>query len=98
MVNPTRISKVKFEIKDLLFVAFQQKKPQSLHKLCMSRATIYPLTGQSCRVLVYSDLLVTLFSGMTLEDPNTSLTWPSVLPTGWSMEWELSPTSNDSAE
>ena len=72
--NPTRIWKLKLENKDLLFVAFQQKKPQSLHKLCMYRATIYPLTGQSCWVLVYSDLLVTLFSGMTLEDPNTSLT------------------------
>ena len=24
---------------------------------------------------------------MTLEDPNASLTWPSVLPSGWSMEW-----------
>ena len=46
--NPTRIWKLKLENKDLLFVAFQQKKPQSLHKLCMSRATIYPLTGQSC--------------------------------------------------
>ena len=35
---------------------------------------------------------------MTLEDSNTSLSWPSVLPSGWSMEWEPSPTSNDSAE
>jgi len=37
--NPTRIWKLKLENKDLLFVAFQQKKPQSLHKLCMSRET-----------------------------------------------------------
>ena len=36
LVNPTRTWKLKFESKDLLFVAFQQKKPQSLHKLCMS--------------------------------------------------------------
>ena len=54
--------------------------------------------GQSCWVLAYSVLLVTLFSGMTCEEPNTSLPWPSVLPAGWSMEWEPSPTSNDSAE
>ena len=35
---------------------------------------------------------------MTLEDPNTSLTWPSVLPSGWSMEWEPTTTSNDLEE
>ena len=36
MVNETKIWKLKLESKDLLFVAFQQKKPQNLHKLCMS--------------------------------------------------------------
>ena len=41
---------------------------------------------------------MTLFSGMFCEDQNTSMTWPSVLPTGWSMEWEQSPASNDSDE
>ena len=32
------------------------------------------------------------------KDPNTSLTWPSVSPTGWSMEWEPSPTSDNSTK
>ena len=41
---------------------------------------------------------MTLFSGITLEDPNTSLTWPSVLPSGWSMEWDPFLTSNNLAE
>ena len=45
MVNPTRIWKLKLENKDILFVAFQQKKIQSLW------------------VLIYSVLLLTLFSG-----------------------------------
>ena len=36
LVNSTRIWKLKHEIKDLLFVAFQQKKLQSLHKPFMS--------------------------------------------------------------
>ena len=36
MVNPTRTWKLKLEIKDLLFIAFQQKKLQSLHKPFMS--------------------------------------------------------------
>ena len=36
LVNPTRIWKLKIESKNLLFVTFQQKKPQSLHKPCMS--------------------------------------------------------------
>ena len=43
--NPTRIWKLKLENKDILFVAFQQKKIQSLW------------------VLIYSVLLLTLFSG-----------------------------------
>ena len=43
-------------------------------------------------------MLVTLISGMTCEDLNTSLTWPSVLSPGWSMEWELYQASNESAE
>ena len=41
---------------------------------------------------------MTLFSWMTFEDPNTGLTWPSVLPSGWSMEWEPTSTSNISEE
>ena len=49
MLNETRTWKLKLEIKDLLFIAFQQKKPQSLHKFCW--------------VLVCSVLLVTYFSG-----------------------------------
>ena len=36
MVNATRIWKLKIDLKDLLFVAFQQKKLQSLHKPFMS--------------------------------------------------------------
>ena len=36
LVNPTRIWKLKFDFKDLLFVAFQQKELQSLHKPFMS--------------------------------------------------------------
>ena len=36
MVNATRIWKLKFDLKDLLFVAFQQNKLQSLRKPFMS--------------------------------------------------------------
>jgi len=35
---------------------------------------------------------------MFCEDQNTSMTWPSVLPTGWSMKWEPSSTSDDFTE
>ncbi|XP_039851106.1 uncharacterized protein LOC120709503 [Panicum virgatum] len=45
-----------------------------------------------------SPILVCSPLGMTCEDQNTSLTWPSVLPTGWSMEWEPSSTSNELAK
>jgi len=38
-----------------------------------------------------------MFSGVTAEEPNSSLTWPNALPAGWSMEWEPS-TNNESAE
>ena len=29
-----------------------------------------------------------MFSGILSDDQNTSSTWPSKLPTGWTMEWE----------
>jgi len=31
-----------------------------------------------------------MFSGMLSDDQNTSSTWPSALPAGWTMEWEPS--------
>ena len=81
-------------------MAFQQKKTlepsQALH--VQLKGYYIPLVGLVLLSIGILSLLVTLFSGMTLEDPNTSLTWPSVLPIGWSMEWEPSPASNDSAE
>jgi len=44
MVKTTRIWKLKFEIKDLLFVAFQQKWTQSLSKLaCLDKGLLYTL-------------------------------------------------------
>ena len=71
---------------------FSKIKPRDFTSLaCLVKGLcIHPKTGQSCWVLAYSDLPMTLFSGMFYEDQNTSMTWPSVLPTGWSMEWEPS--------
>ena len=62
--------KLKSEIKDLLLVAFRQKKPLKPKSLaCLVKWTkLYPLTGKSYWVLVYSTLLVALFSGVTFED------------------------------
>ena len=31
-----------------------------------------------------------MFSGIRSDGQNTSSTWPSDLPTGWTMEWEPS--------
>ena len=60
--------KLKYEIKDLLLVDFWQNKhlkPKSL--ACLVKWTkLYPLTGKSCGVFVYSALLVALFSGVQL--------------------------------
>ena len=47
-------------------------------------------TGQSYRVLVYSDLLLIMFSGIPSDDHNNCMTWPSALPASWTMEWEPS--------
>ena len=71
MVNTTRIWKIKLEIKDLLFIAFQQINSRALTNLaCLVKGMLYTLkTGQSCWVLVYSVLLLTLFSG------NSWYTW-----------------------
>ena len=57
MVNPTRIWKLKFKIKDILFVAFQQKKIQNLSEPSMSRygATVYPYSDQTCGDFVFRD-------------------------------------------
>jgi len=66
------------EYKDLLLVVFfRQNKPLQPKSLaCLVKWTkLYPLTGKSCWVLVYSALLVTLFSGTNFEDLIASLTW-----------------------
>ena len=44
--------------------------------------------GKPCFVLVYSALLVALFSGENFEDMIAGLTYPCTLPPGWSVEWE----------
>ena len=59
---------------------------------------LIPLDGSVLLSISILRLACDLFLGMFCEDQNTSMTWPSVLPTGWSMEWEPSPASNDSAE
>ena len=44
--------------------------------------------GKPCWVLIYSALLVALFSGIACEDIFASLTWPCTLPPGWSVVWD----------
>ena len=40
--------------------------------------------------------ILSLSSGCIVRDPLlSSLTWPSVLPSGWSMEWEPTSISNN---
>jgi hypothetical protein len=41
---------------------------------------------------------VAIFSGVSFEDMIAGLAWPSTLPIGWTVEWDLSLASNDSAE
>jgi hypothetical protein len=41
---------------------------------------------------------VVIFSGVSLEDLVAGLAWPSALPTGWTMERDPSPASNNSVE
>jgi hypothetical protein len=41
---------------------------------------------------------VIMFSGMSFGDMVAGLAWPNTLPTGWTVEWDPSPASNDSAE
>ena len=67
------------EYKDLLLVAFfRQNKPLQPKSLaCLVKWTkLYPLTVKSCYVLVYSALLVALFSGENFEDMIAGLTYP----------------------
>ena len=84
------MAKLKSENKDQLLVTFLAKQTPQTKKSCMSsyRTMVYPMTGKSCRVLVYSALLVALFSGTNFEDLIASLTWPCTLPPGWSVEWD----------
>ena len=71
-------------------MAFLAKQTPQTKEPCMSsyRTMVYPVTGKSCWVLVYSALLMALFSGTNFEDMIVSLTWPCTLPPGWSVEWD----------
>ena len=84
------MAKLKSKSKDQLLVAFLAKQIPQTKKPCMSsyRTMVYPMTGKSCRVLVYSALLVALFSGTNFEDMIASLTWLCTLSPGWSVEWD----------
>ena len=75
------MEKLKYEIKDLLLVAFSAKQTPPAKKPCMSSywTMLYPVTGKSCWVLVYSALLVALFSGNAFEVMLADLT---ALPSG----------------
>ena len=82
MVNKTKIWKLKLEIKDLLFVAFQQINSGAFTNLaCLVKGMLYILkTGQPCWVLVYSVLLLTLFSGNSW---NAWWDWRHVRASSW---------------
>ena len=62
--------KLKSKNMDILLVAFRQNKPLQPKSLaCLVKwVKVYPLMGKSCWVLVYSALLVALFSGDPFED------------------------------
>ena len=76
---------------------FRQNKPhQPKSFACLVKWTkVYPMTGKPCWVLVYSALLVALFSGNTFEDMFAGVI---ALPPGWSVEWVVSPANTDPAE
>ena len=70
-----------------LFSAKEDPEPYSL--ACLVKWTkVYPLTGKPCWVLVYSALLVSLFSGEAFEEMIAGVTWPCNLPPGWSVVWD----------
>ena len=84
-------------IKDLLFIAFQQKETrasQTLHSLAKV-GLVYPLTVKSCWVLEYSALLLNPFFRFEFEEEIASLIYPCSLPPGWSVEWDTSSAGND---
>ena len=91
------MTKLKSENKDLPLVAFLAKQTTQTKKPCMSsyQTKLYPETGESCWVLVYSALLVALFSGITFEDVFAGVT---ALPPGWSVEWVVSPANTNSTD
>ena len=55
------------------------------------------MTGKPCSILVYSALLVTLFSGIACEDIFAGLIWPCTLPPGWSVVWDGSSAGADAS-
>ena len=84
------MAKIKSESKDQHISGIFGKANPQTKKPCMSsyRTMLYPVTGKSCCVLVYSALLVALFLGTNFEDMIASLTWPCTLPPGCSVEWD----------
>ena len=91
------MTKLKSKNKDILLVVFLAKQTLQTKKPCMSsyRTKVYPETGKSCWVLVYSALLVALFSGNTFEDMFAGVI---ALPPGWSVEWVVSPANTNSTD
>jgi hypothetical protein len=77
MVNILELE-LKFRNKDQLLVAFGKTNPPA-KKPYMSSFILF-LSGKSCWVLVYSALLLLLFSGNPI--------WPGSIPDGWELEWE----------
>ena len=63
------MAKLKSENKDQLLMAFLAKQTPQTKEPCMSsyRTMVYLVTGKSYCVLVYSALLVALFSGTNFE-------------------------------
>ena len=90
------MAKLKSENKDLLLVAFLAKQTPQTKNPCMSsyRTKVYPETGKPYWVLVYSALLVALFSGITFEDVFAGVT---TLPAGWLVDWVVSPANANSS-
>ena len=91
------MAKLKSENKDLLLVVFMAKQTPQTKKPCMSsyRTKVYPEMDKPCRVLVYPALLVALFLGIDVEDMFAGLT---ALPSGWSVEWVVSPANTNSTD
>jgi hypothetical protein len=74
-------------------------KPRTISSLHKSNYGLsIPNPGYALLSISILSLASEFFLGITFENPTDSSAWPTSVPYGWSVEWDLSPAGSDPPE